>query len=106
MRPLEERKQEIREEIARNKRRLKELEAEEKESSRKARTRALILIGGLIVKQFPTNPQLKGFLKNLAATMPGQDRECLASAYPDVFPAPNPAPAQPSSAQSQESAHA
>ena len=103
MRAIDDREKELDEQIAALKRRKKELRAASGAAERKARTRGLILIGGIVVKQFTSNGQLKGFIKNLTTTMPEKERAVLATAFPDVFPAP----AEPSSSQSQqETTHA
>ncbi len=96
MRPNDEREREIDEKIAEWKRRKKELRASNGAAERKTRTRALILIGGVVAKQFANKGQFTGYIKNLTASMPEKDREILAEVYPDVF----------ASAQAQEATNA
>lgn len=77
--------------IATLQRRRAELLSASKAADRKTRTRALIVLGGVIAAEAKTNVQAVSFLLARAANLQPRDREILAAAFPHIFHAATPA---------------
>jgi hypothetical protein len=87
MRATDERKKELDEQIAALKRRRKELDAADKAAARKARTRGLCIIGGVVEKVAEKDPKVAEFLRAVTKNLNDADREILSSVFPAIFPA-------------------